>query len=224
MKILIIEDDRRIANVLKKGLTEEGFAIDLAYDGLEGQYLAESEEYDLIILDLLLPKIDGLTVTKEIRNRQIKTPILILTAKTAVDDRVDGLNAGADDYMVKPFSFRELTARINALFRRNQETLPTILGAGDLELDPTKHTVKRNGRPIDLSAKEFAILEYLLHHKNQAITRTMILEHVWDYNFDPSSNIVDVFITHLRQKIDEGQKEKLILTIHGIGFKLSDES
>lgn len=223
MRILVIEDDRRIANLLKKGLVEEGYAVDLAYDGLEGQYLGESEDYDLIILDLLLPKVDGLTVCRKLREKQIKIPILILTAKITIDDRVEGLNAGADDYLVKPFSFRELTARINALLRRSQETLPPILKVADLELDPAKHLVKQNGRTIDLSAKEFAILEYLLRNKNQVITRTMILEHVWDYNFDPSSNIVDVFITHLRKKIDNGDKEKLIQTIHGVGFKLNEE-
>jgi len=223
MRILVIEDDRRIANLLKKGLVEEGYAVDLAYDGLEGQYLGESEDYDLVILDLLLPKVDGLTVCRKLREKQIKIPILILTAKITIDDRVEGLNAGADDYLVKPFSFRELTARINALLRRSKETLPPILKVADLELDPAKHLVKRNSRTIDLSAKEFAILEYLLRNKNQVVTRTMILEHVWDYNFDPSSNIVDVFITHLRKKIDNGDKEKLIQTIHGVGFKLSDE-
>jgi len=223
MRILVIEDDRRIANLLKKGLVEEGYAVDLAYDGLEGQYLGESEDYDLVILDLLLPKVDGLTVCRKLREKQIKIPILILTAKITIDDRVEGLNAGADDYLVKPFSFRELTARINALLRRSKETLPPILKVADLELDPAKHLVKRNSRTIDLSAKEFAILEYLLRNKNQVVTRMMILEHVWDYNFDPSSNIVDVFITHLRKKIDNGDKEKLIQTIHGVGFKLSDE-
>jgi DNA-binding response OmpR family regulator len=223
MRILIVEDDRRIANVLKKGLSEEGYAIDLAYDGFEGQFLGESEDYDLIILDLMLPKVDGMTVCKNLRKKQIKTPILILTAKTAIEDRVEGLNIGADDYLTKPFSFRELTARINALLRRSQETLPPTLKASDLELDPIKHIVAKSGKKIDLSAKEFAILEYLLRHKNQAVTRTMILEHVWDYNFDPASNIVDVFMNHLRKKVDESQEKSLIQTIHGVGFKLSDE-
>jgi len=223
MRILIVEDDRRIANVLKKGLSEEGFAIDLAYDGLEGQFLGESEDYDLIILDLMLPKLDGISVCKALRKKQIKTPILILTAKTSIEDRVEGLNAGADDYLLKPFSFRELTARINALFRRSQETLPPTLKVLDLELDPAKHAVRRDGRKIDLSAKEFAILEYLLRHKNQAVTRTMILEHVWDYNFDPASNIVDVFVNHLRKKVDTQKEKNLIQTIHGVGFKLSDD-
>jgi len=222
MRILIVEDDRRIANVLKKGLSEEGYAIDLAYDGFEGQFLGESEDYDLIILDLMLPKVDGMTVCKNLRKKQIKTPIIILTAKTAIEDRVEGLNIGADDYLTKPFSFRELTARINALLRRSQETLPPTLKADNLELDPAKHVVTKAGKKIDLSAKEFAILEYLLRHKNQAVTRTMILEHVWDYNFDPASNIVDVFMNHLRKKVDS-EGTSLIQTIHGVGFKLSDE-
>jgi DNA-binding response OmpR family regulator len=220
MRLLVVEDDRKIAGIIKKGLTEEGFAVDLAFDGDEGAYLAESESYDLIILDLLLPKTDGLTICRNLRSREIKTPILILTAKTAIDDRVDGLNAGADDYLTKPFSFRELSARIHALLRRTQETLPTVLKAKNLELDPVKHIVTRNGKQVKLSAKEFAILEYLLRHKNQLVTRTMILEHVWDYNFEPLSNVVDVFMTHLRKKIDKSKNNALIETIHGVGFKL----
>jgi len=223
MRILVIEDDRRLANVLKKGLVEEGYAVDVAFDGLEGQYLAESEDYDLIILDLMLPKLDGLTICTELRRKEIKTPILILTAKTALDDRVIGLNSGADDYVGKPFSFRELSARIHALLRRSAKNPSPVLKLDNLELDPVKHEVKREEKLISLSSKEFAILEYLLCHKNQVVTRTMILEHVWDYNFDPLSNVVDVFITYLRKKIDQGFTKPLIQTIHGVGFKISDE-
>jgi DNA-binding response OmpR family regulator len=222
MRLLVIEDDTLITNFLKKGLKQSGFAVDIAIDGQEGRFLAESEDYDLIILDLMLPDDDGLEICKNLREKGNSTPILMLTAKTGVEDRVMGLNVGADDYLTKPFSFPELTARIQALLRRSRQASSPILTAGDLELDPVSHEVKRKGKNIELSPKEFAILEYLLRHKNQVVTRTMILEHVWDYNFETFSNVVDVYITHLRKKIDGNSSQRLIQTIHGVGFKIKD--
>ncbi|MBI5620473.1 response regulator transcription factor [Candidatus Gottesmanbacteria bacterium] len=205
---------------VEKGLTEEGFAVDTAYDEQEGQYLAESESYDLIILDIMLPKVDGLTICKELRSKNIKIPMLMLTAKTTVEDKIAGLDSGADDYLAKPFAFLELRSRIHALIRRSkQEPLP-ILTIADLSLDPTKHKVTRAGREIVLTPKEFSILEILLRHKDGVITRTMIIEHVWDYNFDSMSNVVDVFIASLRRKVDKGAKVKLIHTLHGVGYTI----
>ena len=222
MRILIVEDERRLSNVVKKGLVEEGFAVDQAFDGEEGLYLAESESYDLIMLDLMLPKVDGLKVCHELRNKKIKTPILMLTAKSKIEDKVKGLESGADDYLAKPFAFSELKARIQALIRRSHNEADPILKLDDLELDPAKHIVKRSNKIIPLTPKEFAILEYLLRHKNTIVTRTQVTEHVWDYNFDALSNVVDVFITTLRRKINSGFKNKLIQTIHGVGYKMTE--
>lgn len=221
MKILLVEDEHRISNVVKKGLTEEGFAVDTAFDGEEGQYLAESENYDLIILDLMLPKVDGLTICKELRVKNIKTPILILTAKTTVEDKAAGLDSGADDYLAKPFAFLELRSRIHALIRRSKQEPSPTLSVANLELDPIKHKVTRGGKHILLTPKEFSVLEILLRHKDEVVTRTMIIEHVWDYNFDSMSNVVDVFIAQLRRKIDKGAKIPLIHTLHGVGYKVS---
>lgn len=220
MRILIVEDEKRLAEVIKKGLEEEGFAIDLAYDGEEGLYLAESETYDLIVLDIMLPKIDGIAVCKQLRSKNIKTPILMLTAKTTLEDRVEGLDSGADDYLAKPFAFLELRSRIHALIRRSHGTPTSSLTIADLELDPLKHVCVRNKKNISLTPKEFAILEFLLRHQNEVITRTMITEHVWDYNFDGMSNIVDVFVASLRKKINANSAVKLIHTIHGVGYKI----
>lgn len=221
MRILVIEDERRLANIIKKGLVEDGFAVDLAFDGEDGQYMAESEPYDLIILDLMLPKIDGLTICRNLRKINLKTPILILTAKTSIDDRVRGLDSGADDYLTKPFSFLELRSRMHALIRRSKQHPSPILKIADLIVDPLKHTAERNKNLISLTPKEFAILELLLRHKNEVVTRTMILEHVWDYNFEGMSNVVDVFVATLRKKIDQKSKVKLIHTLHGVGYKIS---
>ncbi|MEK7565880.1 MAG: response regulator transcription factor [Patescibacteria group bacterium] len=222
MRILIIEDEQRLSNTIKKGLVEEGFAVDQAYDGQEGQYLAESEDYDLIILDIMLPKIDGITLCQNLRGKNIKTPILILTAKTLVEDKVAGLDSGADDYMTKPFSLIELRSRIQALLRRSQQEASPVLQIADLILDPLKHKVTRGGKNIVLTPKEFSVLEFLLRHKEEIVTRTMIIEHVWDYNFDSLSNIVDVYVTAIRRKVDKGAKIKLVHTIHGVGYKLNE--
>lgn len=199
-----------------------GYAVDLAHDAQEGTYLSEEEDYDLIILDLMLPGGDGLTICKQVREKGIATPIMILTAKTQVDDRVAGLNAGADDYLTKPFAFSELQARVQALLRRAHREASPTLKVADLELDPVSHEVRRNGQEIELSPKEFSILEFMIRNKNQVVTRTMILEHVWDYNFETFSNIVDVYMTHLRKKVDGNENKKLIQSIHGVGFKIKD--
>jgi len=222
MRILIVEDERRLSNIIKKGFVEDGFAVDQAYDGEEGQYLAEGEQYDLIVLDIMLPKKDGLQLCKELRKKSIKAPILMLTAKSTTEDKVAGLDSGADDYITKPFSFIEFRSRVHALIRRShQETSPT-LRMDDLEVDPLKHIVKRGDKTISLTPKEFAVLELLLRHRGEVVSRTMIIEHVWDYNFDGMSNVVDVFVVALRKKIDFGAKKKLIQTIHGVGYKIGD--
>lgn len=220
MRILVVEDERRLSDVIKKGLTEDGFAVDRAFDGEEGLYLAESEEYDLIVLDLMIPKIDGITICRTLRNRKIKTPILMLTAKTQVEDKVKGLESGADDYLTKPFAYAELKARIQSLIRRSHHEVDPVLMLDDLKLDPAKHTVIRDKTTISLTPKEFSILEYLLRHKNDVVTRTQITEHVWDYNFDALSNVVDVFIATIRKKINKGFNKKFIQTVHGVGYTM----
>lgn len=223
MRILVIEDEQKLSNNIKQGLLESGFAVDQAFDGEEGQYLAESEDYDAIVLDIMLPKIDGVSLCKELRKKQIKTPILMLTAKSRLDDKVEGLDAGADDYLTKPFEFAELKSRINALLRRSHNQAETVITIGDLVVDPKSHKVERNNNVISLTAKEFAILEFLARHKDEVVTRTQILEHTWDYNFDSMSNIVDVFVATLRKKIDGESKKKLLHTVRGVGFKLSEQ-
>ena len=221
MRILLVEDEQRLSNSIKKGLIEEGYAVDQAFDGEEGKFLAESESYDSIILDLMLPKLDGVKVCEQLRQEGIKTPVLMLTAKSRIEEKVTGLNAGADDYLAKPFAFEELKARIQALLRRGYQQPEPLLQVADLVVDNSRHLVKRSGKEIKLTPKEFAILEYLLRHKGELVTRTQITEHVWDYNFDSMSNVVDVFINNLRKKVDADSATKLIQTIHGVGYKLS---
>lgn len=223
MRILIIEDEKRLSASLKKGLTESHYAVDQAFDGEEGLFLANSENYDCIVLDVMLPKLSGIAVCKSLRKLGKETPILMLTAKKTVGDISAGLDSGADDYLAKPFSFTELKSRLRALIRRSYRNSSPVLTIGDLELDPIKRIVKKTGKNIALTPKEFSILEFLLIHKDEVVTRTMITEHVWDYNFDSMSNIVDVFVTSLRKKIDRVSKTKLIHTIHGVGFKVSYE-
>ncbi len=222
MRILIVEDEYRLSNIIKKGLVEDGFAVDQAFDGEEGQFLAESEQYDLIVLDIMLPKIDGLQLCQQLRRKNIKTPVLILTAKSTTEDKVAGLDSGADDYITKPFSFIEFRSRIHALIRRSHQETSPILRVEDLEVDPLKHVVKRGKKSINLTPKEFAVLEFLLRHKGEVVSRTMITEHVWDYNFDGMSNVIDVFVVSLRKKIDGGFESKLIQTIHGVGYKVDN--
>lgn len=219
----MIDDERRLSNIIKKGFAEDGFVVDQAFDGEEGQFLAESEQYDLIVLDIMLPKVDGLTLCRNIRVKNIKTPILMLTAKSSTDDKVAGLDSGADDYLTKPFSFVEFRSRVHALIRRSHKEPSLVLSIDDLVLDPLKHSVTRNGLPIKLTPKEFAILEILLRHKGEVVTRTMITEHVWDYNFDGMSNVVDVFVASLRKKVEVKGEKKVIETIHGVGFRIGSE-
>ena len=223
MRILLIEDEKRLSHYIKKGLTEDGFAVDTAYDGEEGLYLAKEETYDVIILDVMLPKLSGVEVCKQLRASQKNTPVLMLTARSETEDKVLGLESGADDYLTKPFVFVELKARINALIRRNYHQTSNNLSISDLEVDPLKHTVKLNNILIKLTPKEFAILELLLRRKDEVVTRTQVIEHVWDYNFDSMSNVVDVFMGTLRKKIDRSHKIKLIHTLHGIGYMISDK-
>jgi two-component system OmpR family response regulator len=224
MRILLIEDDKRMSEIISRGLKESGFAVDIAGDGEEGFYLAKSETYDFIVLDILLPKMDGFEILSRIRSLGIKTPVLALTAKDSVEDRVKGLDMGADDYLVKPFSLIELMARIRALLRRKTEVYLKELRVADLLLDPMSRTVFRNGKKIDLTAKEFSFLEYLMRNAGQVVTRTMISEAIWDYHFDSLSNVIDVYIRHLRQKIDAEFDKKLIHTVRGTGYVLEEKA
>lgn len=223
MRILLAEDERKLSNNIKVSLTEQGFAVDQAFDGEESLYLAESESYDVLVLDLMLPKIDGIKVCQKIRNKQNDVPILMLTAKSRLEDKVMGLDAGADDYLTKPFEIAELKSRINALLRRSHKQVETVIKIDDLVIDPTKHTVLRAKKRIELTPKEFAILEFLARHKDKVVTRTQIAEHTWDYNFESFSNVIDVFIATIRKKVDNGFKKKLIHTIHGVGYSLNEK-
>jgi heavy metal response regulator len=223
MRILVVEDEKKVAGFIKKGLEEEGYAIDVAFDGREGLLMALDGVHDLIILDINLPKLDGLSVLREFRNHQGKTPVLLLTVRVAIEDKVLGLDTGADDYLTKPFSFQELLARIRALLRRRGETGPPRLQVEDLSLDPARRLVFRGTERIDLSTKEFALLDYLMRNPGRVLTRTMIGEHVWDYDFDPMSNIIDVYVNYLRKKIDTGREPKLIHTVRGVGYVLQVE-
>jgi len=220
MRILVVDDDRRLCAIIKRGLLEEAYAVDVAYDGEEGEYFAEVNPYDLIILDIMLPKKDGLETCRELRAKGINTPILMLTAKDAVEDRVKGLDTGADDYLVKPFAFSELLARVRALLRREAMSKSPELRVGDLTLNTLTRQVWRGNRPIELTTKEYVILEYFMRHPNVVITRTMIEEHAWDYDFDSLSNLVDVYIRRLRRKIDNEGEESLIQTVRGAGYRL----
>jgi len=224
MKILVVEDEVRVSQFMQKGLREEGHAVDAAADGEEGGFLAEINEYDLIILDLMLPKKNGVVMCREIRDRGVETPVLMLTARDSVEDRVRGLDAGADDYMIKPFAFEELLARVRALLRRRSETRSPILSLGDLELNPMSRLVTRAGTGIRLTTKEYALLEYMMRNPRKVLSRTLIGEHVWDMNFDPESNVIDVYISHLRAKIDKGFDPALLYTLRGQGYILTDQA
>jgi len=223
MRIILIEDDKKIAAFIKKGLEEERYAVDVFHNGEDGAYWATVNDYDLIILDIMLPKKNGIEICNEIRHKNILTPILMLTAKTSVGDRVKGLDTGADDYLTKPFAFEELFARVRSLLRRNQAYKTKTLKIADLELDPASRKVSRAGKKIALTGKEYALLEYLMRNKGRVLTETMIIDHVWDMNFDPESNIVNVYIHHLREKVDRGFGKKLIHTIRSLGYTITDE-
>jgi DNA-binding response OmpR family regulator len=220
MRILVVDDDRRLCTIIKRGLLEEAYAVDLAYDGEEGEYLAEVNPYDLIILDIMLPNKDGIEVCHELRSKKINTSILMLTAKDTVEDRVRGLDTGADDYLTKPFAFNELLARVRALLRREGMSKSPELRVGDLTLNTLTRQVWRGQRLIELTTKEYVILEYLMRHPNMVITRTMIEEHAWDYDFDSLSNLIDVYIRRLRRKIDNEGEDSLIQTVRGAGYRL----
>jgi DNA-binding response OmpR family regulator len=224
VRILLVEDNRRLSHSLKTSLGDDGYAVDVAYDGVDGQELAEMTPYDVIILDIMLPRRDGLEVCRELRRQKINVPILMLTARDAIEDRVKGLDSGADDYLVKPFAIDELHARLRALLRRESSDKTGILTIGDLALDPAAHTASRKGIPIVLTAKEFALLEYLMRNPNRLITRQMVENHVWSYDYDGASNVVDVYIRRLRRKIDEPFEFKLIETVRGAGYRMQKPS
>lgn len=221
MRILVVEDEAEVAAYLTKGLKEQGYAVDMAHDGKEGLYLALSEPFDAMIIDRMLPNVDGLSIVRSVRQAGSTTPVLILSALGQVDDRVDGLREGGDDYLIKPFAFSELIARLDALQRRTTPSgTQTKLSVGDLEMDLLARTVRRGGREIDLKPREFALLEYLMRNTGRVITRTMLLEHVWDYHFDPQTNVIDVHISRLRQKLDRGFDSELLQTVRGAGYTL----
>lgn len=220
MRVLVVEDSRRLATIVRRGLLEEGYAVDNAYDGEEAQDMAEGTPFDVIIMDIMLPKKDGVTVCRELRAKKMNAPILMLTAKDSVEDKVTGLDAGADDYLVKPFAFSELLARLRALLRRDVLPKGQKLQVGGLVLDPQSREVWRGERQIDLTAKEYAILEYFMRRPNAVVTRTMLGENVWDYDFDGISNIIDVYVRRIRAKIDEEGQASLIQTVRGAGYRL----
>ena len=219
MRILIVEDEKKVAGFIKKGLEEETYAVDVAYDGEEGLHLGSEGHYDL---NIMLPKINGLEILSQLRTQGSDIPILLLTAKDAVDDRVTGLNKGADDYLTKPFAFSELLARIRVLLRRGKAEVKTILQIADLSLDLVSHKVNRGEDEIELTGKEYSLLEYFIRNQGKVLTRTMIAEHVWDYNFDTFTNVIYVYINHLRNKIDKGRKGKLLHTLRGVGYIMKE--
>ncbi len=223
MRILLVEDEQKMASFIERGLKEEGYAVDTAYDGAQGWEYAAANEYDLIILDLMLPKISGLAVCEKIRKAGKRTPILILTARDTVEDKIKGLDQGADDYLTKPFSFEELLARLRALMRRPRELHEeAVLKVGDLKMDLLERRVSVGDKEVTLSQKEFALLEYLMRRKGDVVTRSQIAEHVWDLHFDPMSNTIDVYINFLRKKIDSGSSKGRIETVRGVGYRLTD--
>lgn len=222
MRILVVEDKRRLCNVIKQGLQEEGFAVDTAYDGEDGEYLASNEPYDLIILDIMLPKKDGIDICRELRLKKINTPILMLTARDTVEDRIKGLDTGADDYLIKPFAFGELLARVRALLRREGNSKSPRLQVGDLIMDTVTREVWRGQRRIELTNKEYVLLEYFMRHPNAVVSRATLEEHAWDYEFESMSNLINVYIRRLRRKLDEQGQASIIQTMRGAGYSLRE--
>jgi two-component system copper resistance phosphate regulon response regulator CusR len=224
MRVLIAEDDKPVANFVQKGLEAEQYAVDVAQDGDEAQFMVGQFDYDVAVLDLTLPRVDGLDVLKHIRETKPALPVLILTGRNRVEDRVKGLDLGADDYLTKPFSFSELSARVRALMRRAAQPAEVILRVDNLELNRVERTVKRAGHPMELTPKEFALLDYLMRNAGRCVTRAMIIEHVWNLSFDTMTNVVDVYINYLRKKVDSGHEKKLIRTVRGVGYQIGEEA
>ena len=222
MRILLVEDDKKVASFIRKGLEEEGYAVDVAAEGEAGLFMGLDRLHDLIILDVMLPKKPGFQVLRELRQAKVATPVLMLTARDTVEDKVQGLDAGADDYLTKPFVFAELLARVRALLRRRAEARSPGLQVADLVLDPATRSVTRGGQPITLTNREFALLEYLMRNAGRVLTRTAITEHVWDYDFDSGTNVIDVYVNYLRKKIDAGHEPKLLHTVRGVGYVLRE--
>ena len=222
MRVLVVEDEKKVASFIQRGLEEEGFSVEAAYDGEEGVAKASEQTFDLILMDIMLPKKDGLAAISELRENSIMTPVLCLTARDSVDDKVTGLDIGADDYLAKPFAFVELVARCRALVRRGAKDRGAEIHFADLRLDPVAHKVWRDNNEIDLTSKEYALMEYFMRHPNQVLTRTMIAENVWDYTFDSFTNIIDVYVNYLRNKIDRDYPQKLIHTVRGQGYMLKE--
>ena len=223
MRILLVEDEKKVASFIRKGLEEEGYAVDLASDGETGSDMGLDGVHDLIILDINLPGKDGLAVLGELRKKKVTTPVLLLTVRTAIEDKVIGLDTGADDYLTKPFAFQELLARVRALLRRQTDAEAPLLEIADLTLDPARRLVFRGEEKIELTTKEFALLDYFMRNPDRVLTRTMIAEHVWDYDFDPMTNVIDVYVNYLRKKIEGGREQKLIHTVRGVGYVLKVE-
>jgi heavy metal response regulator len=222
MRILLVEDDKKVASFIRKGLEEEGYAVDVAADGEAGLFMGLDCLHDLIVLDVMLPKKPGFQVLRELRQAKVATPVLMLTARDTVEDKVQGLDAGADDYLTKPFVFAELLARVRALLRRRAEARSPRLQVADLVLDPATRSVTRGGQPITLTNREFALLEYFMRNAGRVLTRTAITEHVWDYDFDSGTNVIDVYVNYLRKKIDAGHEPKLLHTVRGAGYVLRE--
>jgi heavy metal response regulator len=223
MRILVVEDERKVARFIQQGLAEERYSVDTAYDGEEGLRMAQSREYDLLILDVMMPKMNGFELTTSFRREGGKVPILMLTAKTATEDKVAGLDSGADDYLTKPFAFAELLARVRSLLRRGSVEKSTTLSIADLELDTVTHKARRADRTIELTAKEYALLEFFLRNKDRVLSRTIISEHIWEYNFDTGTNLIDVYVNHLRSKIENESGKKLLHTVRGVGYVMKEE-
>jgi len=223
MRLLVVEDEKKVSGFVRKGLEEEGYAVDVAFDGKTGLQMAMDRVHDLIVLDIHLPGMDGLSLLHRLRTAKVSTPVLLLTVRANIEDKVLGLDSGADDYLTKPFAFQELVARIRALLRRQTEAELPVLRFADLILDPARRVVLRGGKKIDLTAKEYALLDYFIRNPGRVLTRTMIVEHVWDYNFDSMTNIIDVYVNYLRRKIDSDREHKLIHTVRGVGYVLKEE-
>ena len=222
MRLLVIEDEQKVANFIRQGLEEEGHAVDHAADGASGLQIALEGLHDVIVLDVMLPKLDGLSVLQELRRANVATPVLLLTVRATIEDKVLGLDAGADDYLTKPFAFEEFVARVRALLRRRAETAPPVLQVADLALDPARRVVSRAGRKIDLTPREFALLDYFMRNPDRVLTRTMIANRVWDYSFDAATNVIDVYVNYLRRKIDTGHDSKLLHTVRGVGYVMKE--